>query len=177
MRIGSSVLRHEGAGRGSHWLASDADDFDEFVKCLEVVGVAGVQRYPGCARSCSDKQVDCSCASCLSASCDDGGVDAAVGARCFQVERQRIESGLGSLQAVLPTCSLIGVGGGMWPRCQFGHRDCADSGFDRQLRCSEFLEVNNDRGVEESVLCATVSHEDGCPDRPPHRGRSGIVQR
>ena len=34
---------------------SDADNFDEFLKRLEVVGIAGVQRYPCCACSGGDE--------------------------------------------------------------------------------------------------------------------------
>ena len=52
------------------------------------------------------------------------GVDPAVGARHFRIERKRIPERGSPLQAVLPPSAFVLIGGGMGPRRELGECDC-----------------------------------------------------
>ena len=78
---------------------------DEAIRLhLALIWIAGVQRQPRCARRGGNQHVDSSSALRVAAGADDCGVDTAVCAGGFGVERQRIKGGLSALKPVLPTC-------------------------------------------------------------------------
>ncbi len=119
------------AGRRGRGL-SDRDDLDEGAEWLEVAGVAGVEREARGDGGGGDEQVDRSCTARFASCVDDRGEDAAIGAGCVRVERERVECGFGPLESVLTAAALGRVVGGVWACCELSESDCADGNLDGQ---------------------------------------------
>ncbi len=119
----------------SHWstnaffVPSDTYDLDKLVDPQEVARVTCVQRQLGGASSCRDKEVDRSSPTRLPSGTDDGRVDPAVSSRGIAIERKRVERGLGTLEAILPSAALVRIARGVWSGSQFCHRDGTHGNF------------------------------------------------
>ncbi len=108
----------------------------------------------GCDCRRRDQQVDRSATSCLVACADDRGIDATVGARCRDIERDRLERCLGPLKAVLSACAFLWVDSGMRPRREFRECDRSHCYFDRQHVLDNLLDFDDDRRIYETARIA-----------------------
>ena len=129
----------------------DADDVDEVFDAAEIVDVARVKREVSSERSGGDQEVHGARTAGFAPGGCDRRIDMAVSPCGCAVERQWVERGLRSLQMVLTSCSFCTVAGRMRASSQFGHREGADCQFSWELVGVEMIEVNQDRGVDESL--------------------------
>ena len=153
---------------------SDADDGQEAFEPSEVIDVARVEREVGGRGGGSDQQIEGSGATRLAPRRDNRGVDASIGPRRVAIERQRIEAGFGSLQAILTSCSLADIGRRVRAGGEFSHGKGADCEFHRELLGVDVIQIDHDRGVNEPLRRArSLSHEARSPGWRPDRDLLG----
>jgi hypothetical protein len=79
---------------------------------------------------------------------------AAVSPRRVGIERQRVESGLGSLYAILTSRSLSGICRRVRAGCELGHGNCANRQFAWELPGVDLIQVDHDRVVDDALAMA-----------------------
>ncbi len=89
--------------------------------------------------------------------CSDGCIDPAICPRSLQIERQRVECRLHSLQPVLPTCPFGGIDCGDRSRRKFSQRDSRYCYLFGQRIGGDVVKINDHRRVEQAARTA-VSH-------------------
>jgi hypothetical protein len=129
-----------GAPGGDGWETSDSDgdDLDEAFEASEFLLVAGVQRKADRTGCRGNEEIHGASSSCLTPGGNGCRIDPAVGTSRLTVKGKGVERGLGALQPILSTRSLVGVIGGMRSSREFGHGDRTDGEFARELGGIEF---------------------------------------
>lgn len=160
-----------GARQSSGFSTDDADNLGEPSEIVCVAGVEGETVRRGDRR---DHQIDDRTAAPPTRALRRSE-DEAKRAGSAEIERERIEGCLGSLQALLAPSALIRISCRMRPGGQFGECECGDRAFNRQGCRIDPGKVDHHRGIDKAaVLDGRVSHA-GVANRDVSRGlrRSG----
>jgi hypothetical protein len=137
----------------THW-----DDFEHGLKPGEVGWVPRVKGEFGGDGRGRDQEVDRSATPRFASSADDRSIDPSVCASCRCVELDRLEGRLGSLEAILATCSLGWVGGGVGTSGELRECDRRHCDLRRQYVLGELFEFDDDRRIDETTGMPPVRH-------------------
>ena len=104
----------------------DGHDLEQVSQMLEVPRVARVERELRRDGRGGDQEIDYARTASLATGGRYGGICRPVRASGIRVERHWFKGGFRALQAVLATCPLGGVPGGMWSGRELGKRHRRD---------------------------------------------------
>lgn len=151
----------------------DRDNLDNVFEPSKVADVARIEGQTSGTCRRRNEEVNGARATGLASSCRDRGEDPSVGSSGLYIERKRIKDGLCPLKTVLSSSTFIGIVGGVWASCEFGHRQRTHREFNGEACSVNLFEINDDRSVDDASCVANwFRHGVPYPVTPRRRDRS-----